>query len=74
LNERGQKELFDERWYLSQYADVKAAIEEGAWPSAYIHFQVVGRSEGIAVAARRAGSRQGRPRALPAIASAFLAN
>jgi GT2 family glycosyltransferase len=39
-------ERFDEHWYLSRYADVKAAIEAGAWPSAYAHFAAVGRAEG----------------------------
>jgi hypothetical protein len=48
IAERGgaERALFDEQWCLSRYADGKAAIAEGAWPSVDIHFQVVGRSEG----------------------------
>lgn len=40
------KNSFDEAWYLTQYPDVKAAIEEGKFESGRQHYQECGEKEG----------------------------
>ena len=37
---------FDQTWYLSQYPDIAAAIEDGHFGSAWEHFRKVGYFEG----------------------------
>ena len=41
-------ELFDAEWYLEQNPDVKKAVRNGLWASAYDHFKTHGRAEGRA--------------------------
>jgi hypothetical protein len=37
---------FDERWYLDTFKDVAAAVSRGEWPSGYMHYNIIGRSNG----------------------------
>ena len=41
-------DLFDAEWYLEQNPDVKEAVRNGVWASAYDHFEGSGRAEGRA--------------------------
>jgi hypothetical protein len=37
---------FDENWYLATYPDIREAIDQGQFPSAWAHFRAVGYFEG----------------------------
>ena len=40
------QDLFDAKYYLQRYADVRAAVQQGQLPSAEDHFRRFGEAEG----------------------------